>query len=606
MLGKTTSLTLPHRLASYYLLFGVSAIAWLVVGLVITTRELTTNQTESAIITLLGKAAATVQAEYQRFGESGLQTQVQRIRTQSSLLYSAVVSMEGRFLAHSSADRVGQLASEPTGAREFWGEVQRVRFIDESSRTILEYSVPLKRGGKTIGTLQIGVLEQNLWGTVCLAAQHAPLSILGPLALTVFGALVMRRLVQPISELDSQLQKLATSPVIPVAELKPIKVQSPSALGWNRIIEELKRCDSLTGLDSRLGKGLDTVRHGQTNHILNSLSDGIAVTDEDCRITLSNQSLGAILGTNGASLLGQNMLECVASESQRDRAASLLEPNHSARTVVAELGKSGDMSQGVLRVARHPLRTDNGGQTSGFVWTVRDITQQKLADQMRNQFVYSATHELRTPLANIKAYAETLARSEAMDVEKQKEFCNIINSEAHRLARFIDDLLTISRMEAGALLLERHETDLQHILQETVEKCRAQMDQKRVTFQTELPPKLPELHLDKDKFVVVLVNLIGNAAKYTPEGGTVTVQVEARDGQIQIHVMDTGIGISVEELPRVFEKFFRSSDPRVQEQTGSGLGLSLAAEIVRLHGGRIAVHSEINKGTKFTVVLPTQ
>ena len=267
---------------------------------------------------------------------------------------------------------------------------------------------------------------------------------------------------------------------------------------------------------------------------------------------------------------------------------------------------SGDMSQGVLRIARGPLRSQEGSHGTGHVWCVRDVTQQKLADQMRNQFVYSATHELRTPLANIRAYAETLALTESLDVEKQKEFCNTIHSEAHRLSRFIDDLLTISRMEVGALTLERRETDLQRLLDDTIGKCQGQMDQKKITLHREMPAKLPKVYLDKDKLCVVLVNLIGNATKYTPEGGKVTVQVEIREGELHIHVRDTGIGISVEDLPRLFTKFFRSADPRVQDQTGSGLGLSLASEVVRLHGGKITVHSELNKGTKFSVVLPTK
>ncbi len=130
------------------------------------------------------------------------------------------------------------------------------------------------------------------------------------------------------------------------------------------------------------------------------------------------------------------------------------------------------------------------------------------------------------------------------------------------------------------------------------------MDQKKIAFDVEMPAKLPELVLDKDKSTVALVNLLGNAAKYTPERGRVRLHVEARDRTLQIDVEDTGIGISVEELPKILEKFFRSSDPRVQEQTGSGLGLSLANEIVRLHGGKLTVESELNKGSRFTVSLP--
>jgi two-component system phosphate regulon sensor histidine kinase PhoR len=262
------------------------------------------------------------------------------------------------------------------------------------------------------------------------------------------------------------------------------------------------------------------------------------------------------------------------------------------------------MSRGVIRVARVPQSSGHAQQSTSHVWSVRDITQQKLADQMREQFVNAATHELRTPLTNIKAYAETLALSETMDVEQQKSFCNTINEEVSRLSRFVDDLLYLSRMEVGSTPVNPKIASLERVLREAAAKVRPQMDQKKILFDVELPPKLPELVLDKDKITIALVNLLGNAAKYTPATGRVRLHVEVKERNLLIDVEDSGIGISVADLPKILEKFFRSSDPRVQEQTGSGLGLSLTNEIVRLHGGKLTVQSELNKGSRFTVTLP--
>jgi two-component system phosphate regulon sensor histidine kinase PhoR len=245
-----------------------------------------------------------------------------------------------------------------------------------------------------------------------------------------------------------------------------------------------------------------------------------------------------------------------------------------------------------------------GGTQEAHVWTMRDITQQKLAEEMRDQFVDTATHELRTPLANIKAYAETLALADVIDVEQQKQFLNTINSEATRLARFVDDLLSVSSMELGSLSLNKQVTELNRMLNEVLNKVRPQIQEKGLTFDVVLPEKMPEPELDKDKIATVLVNLLGNAVKYTPAGGRVTFRVNVTDQQLEISVEDSGVGIAPDELEKVFEKFFRSQDPRVQEQTGTGLGLALAQEVVRLHGGRITVESEINKGSTFTVLLP--
>ena len=226
------------------------------------------------------------------------------------------------------------------------------------------------------------------------------------------------------------------------------------------------------------------------------------------------------------------------------------------------------------------------------------MTQQKLTEKTRDQFIDAATHELRTPLSNIKAYAETLATSKEIAVEEQKEFCNIINSEVTRLARFVDDLLSISSMEAGSIVIERQRTISSRLFEEVIAKVQPLMNRRSIEFDVQLPSKMADLQLDKDKIVAVLVNMLGNAAKYTPKKGRVSLRVKLDESQLQIAVEDTGVGISAEELPKVFDKFFRSSDPRVREETGTGLGLSLAREVIRMHGGDITVESQLDQGRR--------
>ncbi|MBM4076586.1 MAG: hypothetical protein FJ267_13225, partial [Planctomycetes bacterium] len=271
--------------------------------------------------------------------------------------------------------------------------------------------------------------------------------------------------------------------------------------------------------------------------------------------------------------------------------------------LVFELHRSNQIRDGIYRISRQQVSDPECGQPR-MIWTVRDITQQMLVDEARNSFVSLATHELRTPLGNIKAYAETLAIHEGIDVERQKEFCNIINAEATRLSRFVDEMLNISQIESGSMTLDRRECDLGRLLDDVVTHVRPQMEQKQITFEVKLPPKFPALKLDKDKFESALINLLGNAAKYTPEGRTVSFNVEFHGQQIGFSVSDSGIGISEEELPRIFEKFYRSRDERVRNIDGNGLGLSFTQEVVQLHGGRLSATSELNKGSKFTATIP--
>ncbi len=603
MLRKTTHLELPRRVTAYYLVFGLAALVWLCAGIVWVAQSLLGSRAESACLVDLGQAARQLAAEHRTGGPPAVQSCLEHWAAKRNLAWCALADARGHYLAHSDPQRVGQPAEHPTGATAEWGEASRVRFLDEHSRLVRLYRTAVYSEGRMLGTLLMAVVEPSVWDVLRTTAEYVPAAVIGPLLLMSLGVMALQRTVRPVAHIEGQLSRLAAASRPEEVALVPVPATNATAEGWNRLVEQRAALLSHAALDRRLSEALEGFRQRRADQILNSLPEGVALTDREGHVTFANQALAALLGQNDpAALLGRSMQELLALDSQGEN--PFANPEAAARSVVMELGRSGDMAQGVLRVARHPLRAAEGQSAGGHVWSVRDITQQKLAEQMRNQFVNSATHELRTPLANIKAYAETLALSDMLDIEKQKEFCNTINAEATRLARFIDDLLSISSMEVGALALARQETDLERLFREVLDKVRPQMAQKRITLHAALPEKLPKLKLDKDKIIATLVNLLGNAAKYTPEGGQVQFKVQVKDDVLQIEVEDTGIGISAAELPRIFDKFFRSADPRVQQQTGSGLGLSLAQEVVRLHGGRIQVHSELNKGTRFIVTLP--
>lgn len=604
MLERVRQIDLSRRALSYFLAFGLAAVCWFVAGLPTISKAIMADQAESDCLIRLGKAASRV-LSCQKRTPKDVQPLLARLTSEGALAYCALVSPAGRYLAHSQAELVGQPAPEPSGAVAEWGDVRRIRFVDDQSQIVREYSTPLRHGNRTFGTLRMGMRDPTLLAGMMATAEHATFWVLGPVGVIVAGSYVLRRTLRPISKIESQLCEFAAAAADAPLQVKQTEGASAIGAGWNRLLSQLGQRATQPALESRLGHVLEGFRQRKSDQILNTLPDGIAVTDADGRITFANQALRALLGSEEAPL-GKTLADCLELDAAAHPEHPLLDPELLLRDVVAELSRSGDSSQGVLRVARSPVRGGDAAKGQGHVWSVRDITQQKLADQMRNQFVYSATHELRTPLSNIKAYAETLALSDVLSVEQQKEFCNIINNEATRLARLIDDLLSISRMQSGSMTLERRVTETERLLRETVENVRPQMMQKQITLDAHLPDKLPELIVDKDKIAVALVNLLGNAAKYTPHGGRVTMTVEVRNQQLLVHVEDTGIGISVEDLPKLFDKFYRSNDPRVQEITGSGLGLSLTHEIIRLHGGKLTVQSELDKGSKFTMTLPVK
>jgi PAS domain S-box-containing protein len=472
MFEKTPHLELPRRLTAYYLAFGLAAVAWLTVGVVTVSQSIVSSRAESVCLADLGNAANVIAAEHAGGGDGQLQSLVEQFRTIKSLAYCAFTDKSGRFVAHSCRDLVGQSASEPTGAVVQWGDVVRVRFVDSDSRVLREYRTPVRSSGQPLGTLHIAVVEPGLWGIVGSVAEHAPVAILGPLVVMFLGIVVLQRTVRPLTEIERQLHGLAVARSPADVKLSPIDGATGAAAGWNRLAERCESARKTSGLESRLTEALEGFRQRKADQILNSLPDGVALTDDRGRIAFANQATVALLGATGDhnDPRGKTMEELLGLDAETEPGKTFLDPESRARTVVAEVNRSGDRSQGLLRVARHPLRGAKGSLGTGHIWSIRDITQQKLAEQMRNQFVNSATHELRTPLANIKAYAETLSLSEMLEVDKQKEFCNTIHAEATRLARLIDDLLSISSMEVGALALARQETDVERMLHEAVEK----------------------------------------------------------------------------------------------------------------------------------------
>lgn len=414
------------------------------------------------------------------------------------------------------------------------------------------------------------------------------------------GMISFRYFFRLTARIDRQLRDLAVSPHLPVT---PIYSQEQAALGWNHLVSRLDESRTFASLEARLSDSLTSFQNQQFETIFKLFPEGLVLTNAEGIIQDQNNAFTSLLNINDLSVIeNQPIIKLLSLDKHPDENEIRQKLSHDLVSFVFEIEPAYLPQKTIIRVSRQKLQSP--GMEPAWLWCFRDVTQAKLSEEMRNQFVFTATHELRTPLANIQAYAETLALDDQIDVEQQKGFCNIINAEVTRLSRFVDELLNVSQMEAGALSLRKQETQLMRLFEDVLEHVKPQMEQKQIQLEVILPPKLPDMHLDKDKFSASLVNLLGNAAKYTPEGGEVRFVVSQNPNSIQIEVEDKGYGISEEELTKVFDKFFRSDDQRVRNVSGSGLGLAFTREAIRLHGGEIEVESELNQGTKFIVTLP--
>lgn len=406
----------------------------------------------------------------------------------------------------------------------------------------------------------------------------------------------LRLIEKQLSQLDGQ-QRLEDES-LPIAEVSTL-----DAIGnaWNRIVLEYQSSGSMRSLLDELETKSTSDQSSITSQsMLDGFGEGIAITDIDGRISVINEALSSLMDIEQ----DHDKQEIFIDKLEQLCGYEIpLSNRHSIKPENIEFVRDQNGSKQILRCTRRP-RLNGSNELTGHIWMIRDVTQGRLAEEMREQFVSMASHELRTPLANICAYAETLALTDNIEITAQKKFINTIQSEATRLGRFVDDLLDVTRMQAGSMTLDKHEVDLMRLFHEACEKLQGQVKQKNIRFQVELPEKLPKLSADKHKLTASLVNLLGNAVKYTPDGGEVKLIVSIQDSNLEVVVEDTGIGISNEELGRVFEKFFRSDDERVRQLTGSGIGLAFTKEVARLHGGDVTVHSELDKGTRFTMSLP--
>jgi PAS domain S-box-containing protein len=606
MFRRRANLGLSRTVVAYHLFFCLVAVSWLAIGAIVTSRAVVEGRTTDYCLTRIGGAAAPLRMALARDNAAEASQQLAELRSSCRAHWCSVIGPEGKVIAHTSPETVGQPSEEPEGSRATWGDVTRIEYRSEFGDLVHEYRSPLLSGRRRLGELRIAVGQPGIASTLAAAAPVAPLAVLAPLALVSLGAWSLWRLVRPIADVERGLQGIARLPYGAEVSAEPIRARDATSFGWNRLVDRLHALqkDAVQGGAAATLEQLASSRgDGRFEEALQRLTDGVAVTDAAGRIEFANHAVAALLGDEqtGMELAGASLEDRLLQFANDENRQELLSPATRTRTAVCELVQQGEDSERVLRVARLPL---SGAAAPRYVWSLRDITQQKLAEQTRDRFIDTATHELRTPLTNIKAYAETLASAEMIDVELQKEFCNIINSEVTRLARFIDDLLSISSMEVGALSIDRQKVETERMFAEVLAKVQPHMQQKSIRFDVQLSAKLPELHLDKDKIIAVVVNIVGNAAKYTPDGGRVSLKVNAEDGHLRIAVEDTGVGIAAEEIPKVFEKFFRSDDPRVQAEVGSGLGLSLAREVVRMHGGEIVVESQLNQGSTFTILLP--
>ncbi len=352
--------------------------------------------------------------------------------------------------------------------------------------------------------------------------------------------------------------------------------------------------DAVGGMVAELGRTIHTLtdERNRSAAILGSMVEGVAVVSGDERILYCNQAFEQILELPQGSSQGKKLVEGLR-QAELVTAVRQVLPGGDEVTGEVEVGTVRRRS---FSVTAAPVRAAGA---SSAVLVLHDITELRRLERVRRDFVANVSHEFKTPLTAIQGFAETLLGGALDDKANRKRFMEIIREHAQRLARLTDDLLKLSRIEAGRLELESRPVSVAALVNGCVETARLKAESKGLRLTVGLPEDLPAVRGDAVQLGEVLQNLIDNALQYTPPGGRIDVTAYSNGHEVIFTVADTGIGIPEADLERIFERFYRVDAARSREAGGTGLGLSIARHIVDAHGGRIWVESAVGQGSRF-------
>ena len=403
--------------------------------------------------------------------------------------------------------------------------------------------------------------------------------LVGLLISVLLSFLLSKTMIIPIERLTERAEQVSAGDFG-----STIAVESSDEIGiltttFNNMAAVLQ--DTLEAVASERNK-LDTLFLHMTDGVISFASDGSILT--------SNPAASQMLGREVSfydydALFGQELPLSQVMRLQR--------PNFASRELTA-----GDR---ILELYLAPVSDGEGG---GAMAVMHDVTAQRKNEEMRKEFVANVSHELRTPLTNVRSYAETIRDMDGIPPDMENNFLDIIISETDRMTRIVQDLLTLSRLDSGRAEIRMTRFSLHDAIESVCRAVELEARRRGHTLLRQYGDTLPMIMGDRSRLEQVMMNVVGNSIKYTPDGGVITVDAGVRGKNVWIEVSDTGIGIPPKDRERIFDRFYRVDKARSRESGGTGLGLSIAREIVLRHQGSIALTSHDGPGTTVRIVLP--
>ena len=386
------------------------------------------------------------------------------------------------------------------------------------------------------------------------------------------------------------------------------KVKDLIAGDYSQVLD-MQGNTEITNITNNLNDLSEVIRLTQENleqeskrlhSILSYMTDGVLATNRRGQITMINDMAKRQLGVERDDALNQNILELLKIEDEYELRDLITQ---SPELMIYSQNVNGEYIS--LRV-RFALIRRESGFISGLVAVLHDTTEQEKEERERRLFVSNVSHELRTPLTSVKSYLEALDEG-ALSEPVAPDFIKVSLDETNRMMRMVTDLLHLSRIDNATSHLDVeliNFTAFITFILNRFDKIRAQDEEKKYELVRDYPITSVWIEIDTDKMTQVIDNILNNAIKYSPDGGKITVSMKTTDDQMILSISDQGLGIPKEDLPKIFDRFYRVDKARSRAQGGTGLGLAIAKEIVKQHNGFIWAKSEYGKGSTFTIVLP--
>lgn len=467
------------------------------------------------------------------------------------------------------------------------GGAQETLVYEDSNERMRVVAVPIKSevDGTTTGMIYIEASMKSIYNQMEQVTRILATGTLIALIITSFlGILLSRTITRPIADMRRQAVEMRKGNFS-----RKVKVYSDDEVGqlayaFNELTDELMEANATTEAERR-----------RLTSVLENMSDGVVATDRSLRVILMNDQARDMIGVDEEEAMGTNLQNLLAFEEE-----IIIPEDGTMPTKLIDL--STDEELFLVRAYFSPIQKHSGPIT-GLIVVLHDVTEQEQVEQDRREFVANVSHELRTPLTTMRSYLEVLAEGAYQDEELAPRFLETAQNETERMIRLVNDLLQLSKMDSKEYKMQKVKFDFVQFFNDIIDR-HEMMKGDAIQFRRKLMKRRVYVHADQDKMTQVIDNIITNAIKFSPEGGTITFRTMLRAKRLVIGIKDEGVGIPKSNLKKIFERFYRVDKARARNIGGTGLGLSIAKEVVSAHGGDIWAESEFGRGTTIYFTIP--